>query len=88
MFALEADHLVEIERRFPECAGKAYLLGCLAPDGRLEIDDPLNAPIDVLEDCFRRIDAARRPSGRARPPGGKRFDGLTVSEIWHRQRKQ
>ena len=43
---------------FPDCAGKAYLLGCLAPDGRLEIDDPLNAPIDVLEDCFRRIDAA------------------------------
>jgi len=30
----------------------------VAPDGHLEIDDPLNAPIDVLEDCFRRIDAA------------------------------
>jgi protein-tyrosine-phosphatase len=58
VFAMEADHLVEIERRFPECAAKAYLLGCLAPDGPLEIDDPLNAPIDVLEDRLRRIDAA------------------------------
>src|SRR5215467_6380451 len=30
----------------------------MAPDGRLEIDDPLEAPIDVLEDSFSRIDAA------------------------------
>jgi protein-tyrosine phosphatase len=80
VFAMEADHLVEIERRFPDCAGKAYLLGCVAPDGHLEIDDPLNAPVDVLEDCFRRIDAAVGRVAELVLQGGKRFEGLTVSE--------
>jgi protein-tyrosine-phosphatase len=58
-FAMEVDHLVEIARRFPESAGKVYLLGCMASDGGpLEIADPLHEPDEVLEACFRRVDAA------------------------------
>ena len=58
VFAMEADQLVELERRFPECDGKAYLLGCLAPDGPLEIADPVYAPIETFEACYHQIDAA------------------------------
>jgi protein-tyrosine-phosphatase len=58
VFVMEAEQLVEIERRFPDCAGKAYLLGCLDPDGPLEIGDPVYAPVETFEACFRQIDAA------------------------------
>ncbi len=60
VFAMEADQLVELERRFPECGSKAYLLGCLDPDGPLEIGDPVYAPVETFEACFRQIDAAVR----------------------------
>jgi len=49
------------------------------PNGPLEIDDPLNVPIDVLADCFfRRIDAAvgRVAEFRFQGQAGRRADAL------------
>jgi protein-tyrosine-phosphatase len=58
VFVMEAQQLLEIECRFRESRGKAYLLGCLAPNGSLEIGDPVGAPVDTFEACFHQIETA------------------------------
>ncbi len=75
VFVMEADQLVEIERRFPSCGGKAYLLGCLDPDGPLEIGDPIYAPVETFEACFRQIDAVVRRLAKLLVPAAGSLTG-------------
>lgn len=56
VFSMEISHLIELRRRFPESYDKAYLLGCLTSSGSLEVADPMSAPVETFEACFRQIE--------------------------------
>jgi protein-tyrosine phosphatase len=60
LFAMEVDHDVEIQRRFPHCRDKIYLFGCLTDEDPQDVADPVYAPKDVFEACFARIDRGVR----------------------------
>jgi len=55
LLAMEIDHVVEIHRRFPQYRHKVYLFGCLNQDAQ-DVADPVDAPKEVFEACFERID--------------------------------
>jgi protein-tyrosine phosphatase len=55
LLAMEIDHVVEINRRFPQHRHKVFLFGCLDDDAQ-DVADPVYAPNDVFEACFERID--------------------------------
>src|SRR5262249_46000899 len=59
LLAMEIDHVVEINRRFPGHRHKVYLFGCLDDDAQ-DVADPVYAPKDVFESCFERIDCGVR----------------------------
>lgn len=56
VFAMEISHLIELRRRFPESYDKAYLLGCLTSSASLEVADPMSAPVEAFQACFRQIE--------------------------------
>jgi protein-tyrosine-phosphatase len=55
LLAMEIDHVVEINRRFPQHRHKVFLFGCLEDEPH-DVADPVYAPNDVFEACFERID--------------------------------
>src|SRR5262249_11567579 len=55
LLAMEIDHVVEIRRRFPPDRHKVYLFGCLNANAQ-DVADPVDAPKDVFEACFERIE--------------------------------
>jgi protein-tyrosine phosphatase len=55
LLAMEIDHVVEINRRFPQHRHKVFLFGCLDDEAQ-DVADPVYAPNDVFEACFERID--------------------------------
>jgi low molecular weight protein-tyrosine phosphatase len=65
IFVMEAPHLVQLRRRFPEAADRTFFLTCLAPSAPLEIGDPWNCEPSVFETCFSTISQATEPIARA-----------------------
>jgi protein-tyrosine-phosphatase len=68
LLAMEINHVVEINRRFPGYRHKVYLFGCL-DNGAQDIADPVYAPREMFEACFERIDdGVRRIVTMLAPP--------------------
>jgi glycosyltransferase involved in cell wall biosynthesis/protein-tyrosine-phosphatase len=61
IFLMEADHVVTMRRRFPEAAGRIFLLTCLAPGISLEIADPFDGAASQFHACFDQISRAASP---------------------------
>jgi len=55
ILAMEIDHVVEINRRFPQHRQRVYLFGCLEDDAQ-DVGDPVYGSREVFEACFKRID--------------------------------
>jgi glycosyltransferase involved in cell wall biosynthesis/protein-tyrosine-phosphatase len=65
IFVMEADHVVTMRRRFPEAAGRIFLLTCLAPGISLDIADPFDGAASQFHACFDQISRAASPIIRA-----------------------
>lgn len=61
IFVMDIAQLLLLRQRFPEAAGKTFLLTSLAPDTPLEIRDPVNGDESVFHACFDHITRAVRP---------------------------
>jgi protein-tyrosine phosphatase len=72
LLAMEIDHIVEIQRRFPQHHHKVYLFGCLS-GGAHDIADPVFAPRRVFDVCFERIDCGVRRIVEMLPPPSGNF---------------
>jgi protein-tyrosine-phosphatase/predicted ATP-grasp superfamily ATP-dependent carboligase len=58
ILAMELVHLERLAERFPEAAGKSFLLGPAAPAAvpGVEIADPYGQPREVYERCFSQLE--------------------------------
>ena len=61
IFVMDVAQLVALRSRFPEAHRKTFLLTCLAPDGPLEIRDPLDGDESVFQTCYEHIVRAVHP---------------------------
>lgn len=73
LLAMEIDHVVEINRLFPQHRCKVYLFGCLTNEDPLDVADPVYAPKDVFEACFERIDRGVRRIVEMLPPASRKL---------------
>lgn len=61
IFVMDIPQLVVMRKRFPRVRHKMFLLTCLAPEGPLEVRDPVNGDESLFEECFDHISRAVRP---------------------------
>jgi glycosyltransferase involved in cell wall biosynthesis/protein-tyrosine-phosphatase len=64
IFVMDIPQLVALRKRFPEAAGKTFLLTCLAPEAPMEIEDPVEGGESVFQACFDHISRAVSPIAR------------------------
>ena len=72
IFVMDIPQLLAMRTRFPGVRAKPFLLTCLAPEGPLEIRDPVEGDESIFQECFDQISRAVRPivrvlSAAARP---------------------
>jgi len=60
LLVMEVDHIVDLQRRFPEYLPKIYLFGCLTGSDPVDVADPLRRPPEVFAACFEQIDRGVR----------------------------
>jgi protein-tyrosine-phosphatase len=95
VFAMEIDHVVEINRRFPQHRHKVYLFGCLDDDAQ-DVADPVYAPKDVFERASNgsttgcggwsrcSLEHPDHQCQPARPDSGKEYPGPSAHRVFAR----
>jgi len=59
IFVMEIEHLLRLEKEYPQYLHKVYLLGSLDPNPQtpLEITDPYGGSLDTYKTCFNQIES-------------------------------
>jgi protein-tyrosine-phosphatase len=61
ILVMDVGQLVTMRQRFPHARSRTFLLTCLAPEGPLEIRDPVHGDASQFHACFDDIARAVRP---------------------------
>jgi glycosyltransferase involved in cell wall biosynthesis/protein-tyrosine-phosphatase len=90
VFVMDVDQVMTMRRRFPEAAGKTFLLTCLASAIPMEVRDPYDGDAAQFQRCFDQISKAVGPIIRtlgdrqdgAAPHGDHTQQGLQIRRAW------
>jgi len=64
ILVFDLDNLTQLRQRYPQVAERAFLLGVLGTDPRIEIDDPFGGDAEDFDRAYAKISAQIKELGR------------------------